>query len=115
LTSEPTFYGSGSEDVLAALQELHPPRKKTDHSAYTDYIDDYLRTRITPIIITPQDAYNLIRKSPKLIAAGAYGFRNEHKRSLAGGVRNQDEVHLVLLYVNTCYTSLMSARAGLKY
>ena len=70
------------------MQTLHPTRSEHDRPLYAETVSDVSRPTIEPYLITPQETYKLMCKAFKWIAPGIDGFRNDHKRSLAGNFQN---------------------------
>ena len=94
-TAQPSDIGP---DEIVTLQALHPSRNEPNHPLYTEIVTEESRSNAEPYVITPQQTYRLICKSPKCVTPGIDGFRNEHKRSLAGKFQNPAEILFITLY-----------------
>ena len=91
------------------MQMLHPTRSEPNHPLYTEVITEDFRSTIEPFLITPQQTYQLICKTEKCITPGIDGFRNEHKRQLAGKFQNPAEILFINQY-SQLLTSIANAR-----
>jgi hypothetical protein len=94
---------TGGDALLDTLQTLHPPRLNSEHEIYTNPIPEDVRANIAHIDVPPQLVHKMIYQSTKYTAPGPDGFRNEHKRQLAGDYKKPAEVN----YVNN-YAEILS-------
>jgi hypothetical protein len=85
-------------DTYLILKELHPGRADPNDPIYNKEITEEFRNNTPSFTINPDDAYQIIRRGKKCVAAGTDGLRNEHKSQLAGSFQTDAEVKYVTQY-----------------